>query len=290
MLLMSMHLLHIIASDAQNSKESLPRIRNQPQPPHPHPGIIQGLTRLSRKNLTAICHESQSRPSPLQSLFSPFKPLPKPQTLVLSPSSYRGHPNHSRSSRIHRRRHYRQHRHCHRPRRRRRRHGRSGGGSGTRVGAERVPGGRHLLLTESGPSSSRQVVWEVRLRQIDSDLAEELVGPQAVVVPDGDLDRVDTKVVEGERGEDEALVPPWVARVQDGVRAPLRPLAACVRWRERRGRRGGSDGDFFRSFFFLFCGLFYDGEREGDGWTLSSRCSIRRPASPSSNFRYGQSS
>ncbi len=66
---------------------------------------------------------------------------------------------------------------------------------------------------------------EVRGREIDGDLAQELVGAESVVVPDSDLEHVTSEVGHAERREDEGLVPLRVACVQHSLGPTLRLLA-----------------------------------------------------------------
>ena len=72
--------------------------------------------------------------------------------------------------------------------------------------------------------------------EVDGDLAEELVGPVAVVVPDRDLEHPGGEVGRPHGRVHEALVPVRVACIYHGFRAPLRLLAVAGREERRKVR------------------------------------------------------
>lgn len=69
--------------------------------------------------------------------------------------------------------------------------------------------------------------------EVDGDLAEELVGAVAVVVPDGDLEHARREVARADGRVHEALVPVRVACIYHGLSAALRLLAVAGREGEK---------------------------------------------------------
>ena len=82
-----------------------------------------------------------------------------------------------------------------------------------------MPNGFHVLAgRQHGP-------------EVEADLAEELVGPEPVIVPHGHLQDSGPEVRGSDPGVDEALVPLWAAGVDQGLCASLRKLSVAVHGR-----------------------------------------------------------
>jgi hypothetical protein len=73
--------------------------------------------------------------------------------------------------------------------------------------------------------------------EIETDLAEKLVGAETVIVPDGDLQDPGTEVGGSDPRIDEALVPLRTAGVDEGLCAALRELSG-VGYHKFSGERG----------------------------------------------------
>jgi hypothetical protein len=64
--------------------------------------------------------------------------------------------------------------------------------------------------------------------EVEADLAEKLVGPEAIIVPHGDLQDSGPEVHGSDPGIDEALVPLWATGVDQRLGTPLRKLSVIV--------------------------------------------------------------
>jgi hypothetical protein len=61
--------------------------------------------------------------------------------------------------------------------------------------------------------------------EIETDLAQKLVGPESVIVPDSHFQNTRSKVAGSNPGIDETLIPLRVTGIDEGFRAPLRQLS-----------------------------------------------------------------
>ena len=91
--------------------------------------------------------------------------------------------------------------------------------------AELMPGGLEILQRDSGGRRSRNAA------EVDCDLAEKLVGAEAVIVPNGDFEDTVEEVRGTNPRVNERLAPDGIACVDHSLSAPLRPLTAAPRVR-----------------------------------------------------------
>ena len=83
--------------------------------------------------------------------------------------------------------------------------------------------------------------------EVEADLAQELVGPEPVVVPDGDLQDPGSEVGRTNARINETLVPLRVAGVHQGFRAPFGKLSGF---------------SFFRFLFFVCVSMMMKKKRD----------------------------